>query len=218
MIDFDGYIDGIPFEGGKAEAYDLTIGSHSFIDTFEEQLIGKNIGEECEVNVTFPEAYHAKEVAGKPAMFKVTVKEIKEKERELDGQIAAELRRESDYLFTLQLRDYLIKKAGLKMPEAFLKRWLYTINEGKFSMEEIEKDFDQFLKMFTWNYMQKHFIQSEKIAVSKDEAVAEAKALAAAQFAQYGMRRLPTTCWPVMPRRFSPTRSRARRSTRSSTR
>ena len=54
----------------------------------------------------------------------------------------SELRRESDYLFTLQLRDYLIEKAGLKMPEAFLKRWLYTINEGKFSMEEIEKDFD----------------------------------------------------------------------------
>ena len=109
----------------------------------------------------------------------------------VDEEIAKELSRESDYLFTLQLRDYLIKKAGLKMPEAFLKRWLYTINEGKFSMEEIEKDFDQFLKMFTWNYMQKHFIQSEKIAVSKDEAVAEAKALAAAQFAQYGMPSAP---------------------------
>ena len=57
----------------------LTIGSHSFIDTFEEQLIGKNIGEECEVNVTFPTEYHAAELAGKPAMFKVTVKEIKVK-------------------------------------------------------------------------------------------------------------------------------------------
>ena len=109
----------------------------------------------------------------------------------VDAEIGKELSRESDYLFTLQVRDYLVKKAGLKMPEAFLKRWLYTINEGKFSMEEIEKDFDQFLKMFTWNYMQKHFIQSEKIAVSKDEAVAEAKALAAAQFAQYGMPSAP---------------------------
>ena len=109
----------------------------------------------------------------------------------VDEEIAKELARESDYLFTLQLRDYLIKKAGLKMPEEFLKRWLYTINEGKFTMEEIGKDFDQFLKMFTWNYLQKHFIQTEKIAVSKEEAVAEAKALAAAQFAQYGMPSAP---------------------------
>ena len=60
----------------------------------------------------------------------------------IDAQIEAELRRESDYLFTLQVRDYLVKKADLKMPAAFLKRWLYTINEGKFSMEDIEKDFD----------------------------------------------------------------------------
>lgn len=109
----------------------------------------------------------------------------------IDAQIDSELRRESDYLFTLQLRDYLIAKAGLKMPEAFLKRWLYTINEGKFSMEDIEKDFDQFLKMFTWNYLQKHFIKSEQITVSKEEAEAEAKALAAAQFAQYGMPSAP---------------------------
>ena len=77
------------------------------------------------------------------------------------------LRRESDYLFTLEVRNYLVKKAGLKMPEAFLKRWLYTINEGKFTMEEIEKDFDQFLKMFTWNYLQKHFIKADNLSVSK---------------------------------------------------
>ena len=109
----------------------------------------------------------------------------------LDERIGMELGRESDYLFTLQLRDYLLKKAGLKMPEAFLKRWLYTINEGKFTMEDIEKDFDQFLKMFSWNYLQKHFIQEDKLTVSKEEATAEAKALAAAQFAQYGMPSAP---------------------------
>ena len=109
----------------------------------------------------------------------------------VDAEIGRELRRESDYLFTLQLRDYLIAKAGLKMPEAFLKRWLYTINEGKFTMEDIEKDFDQFLKMFTWNYLQKHFIQEEKISVSAEEALEEAKALAQAQFAQYGMPAAP---------------------------
>ena len=109
----------------------------------------------------------------------------------IDEQIASELRRESDYLFTLQVRDYLVKKAGLKMPEAFLKRWLYTINEGKFSMEEIEKDFDQFLKMFTWNYIQKQIIKQENITVSADEATDEAQALAQAQFAQYGMPSAP---------------------------
>ncbi|WOO38782.1 trigger factor [Anaerocolumna sp. AGMB13020] len=80
VINFEGFVDGVPFEGGKAEDYALTIGSHSFIDTFEDQLIGKNIGEEVEVNVTFPAEYHAAELAGKPALFKVTVKEIKAKE------------------------------------------------------------------------------------------------------------------------------------------
>ncbi|MBR3646698.1 MAG: trigger factor [Lachnospiraceae bacterium] len=92
VIDFEGFVDGEPFEGGKAEGYSLTIGSHSFIDTFEEQLIGKNIGEEVEVNVTFPEEYHAEELAGKPALFKVTVKEIKVKELpELDDEFAQEV-------------------------------------------------------------------------------------------------------------------------------
>ena len=119
------------------------------------------------------------------------VKSAEEFEKFIDTQIESELRRESDYLFTLELRDYLIKKAELKMPEAFLKRWLYTINEGKFTMEEIEKDFAQFLKMFTWNYIQKHFIKQDNLSVSKEEAEAEAKALAAAQFAQYGMPSAP---------------------------
>lgn len=92
VIDFEGFVDGVAFEGGKGDDYPLTIGSHSFIDTFEEQLIGKNIGEEAEVNVTFPEEYHAKELAGKPAMFKVTVKEIKVKELpELDDDFAQDV-------------------------------------------------------------------------------------------------------------------------------
>ena len=92
VIDFEGFVDGKPFDGGKVEDYDLTIGSHSFIDTFEEQLIGRNIGEECEVNVTFPEEYHAPELAGKPATFKVTVKEIKVKELPaLDDEFAGEV-------------------------------------------------------------------------------------------------------------------------------
>lgn len=92
VIDFDGSVDGVAFEGGKAEDYPLTIGSHSFIDTFEEQLIGKSIGEECEVNVTFPQEYHAKDLAGKPAVFKVKIKEIKKKELPvLDDEFASEV-------------------------------------------------------------------------------------------------------------------------------
>lgn len=91
-IDFEGFVDGVAFEGGKGTDYSLTIGSHSFIDTFEDQLIGKNIGEECEVNVTFPEEYHAAELAGKPAMFKVTIKGIKVKELpELDDDFAQDV-------------------------------------------------------------------------------------------------------------------------------
>ena len=92
VIDFDGYVDGEQFDGGKSEDYPLTIGSHTFIDTFEEQPIGKNAGEECEVNVTFPTEYHAAELAGKPAVFKVTVKEIKYKELpELNDEFAGEV-------------------------------------------------------------------------------------------------------------------------------
>src|SRR5699024_11823629 len=69
------------FEGGKGEDYELVIGSHSFIDTFEDQLIGKNTGDEVEVNVTFPEDYQAADLAGKPALLKVVIKAIKTKER-----------------------------------------------------------------------------------------------------------------------------------------
>ena len=79
VIDFTGSVDGEEFEGGKGEDYELVIGSHSFIDTFEDQLIGKNTGDEVEVNVTFPEDYQAADLAGKPALFKVVIKAIKTK-------------------------------------------------------------------------------------------------------------------------------------------
>ena len=91
-IDFEGFVDGEAFEGGKGENYELTIGSHSFIDTFEEQLIGKNIGDEVEVNVTFPEEYHAPDLAGKPALFKVKINGIQAKELpELDDDFAQDV-------------------------------------------------------------------------------------------------------------------------------
>lgn len=90
-IDFEGFVDGVAFEGGKGSDYPLKLGSHSFIDTFEDQLVGKNIGDEVEVNVTFPEQYQSPELAGKPAMFKVTIKGIKAVELpELDDEFASE--------------------------------------------------------------------------------------------------------------------------------
>ena len=92
VIDFEGFVDGVPFEGGKAEGHSLEIGSHTFIDTFEDQLIGKNVGDDVDVNVTFPDQYQAPELAGKPALFKVKIHEIKAKELpELNDEFASEV-------------------------------------------------------------------------------------------------------------------------------
>ena len=90
--DFEGFVDDVAFEGGKGENYDLEIGSHSFIDTFEDQLVGKVAGDDVEVNVTFPEQYQAEELAGKPAVFKVKIHEVKAKELpELDDEFAQDV-------------------------------------------------------------------------------------------------------------------------------
>lgn len=92
VIDFDGFVDGKAFEGGKGTDYSLTIGSHSFIDNFEDQLIGKKVGDKLDVNVTFPEEYHVDELKGKPAVFKVEIKEVKVKELpKLDDEFASEV-------------------------------------------------------------------------------------------------------------------------------
>ena len=109
----------------------------------------------------------------------------------LNSEIETELGREADFLFTIRVRNFLMEKLALQMPADFLKRWLYVINEGKFTKEDIEKDFDAFLEMFTWNYIQKHFIQTYELRVSDEEAQAEAKEFAKAQFAQYGMPSAP---------------------------
>lgn len=96
-IDFEGFMDGVAFEGGKGSDYPLTIGSHAFIPGFEEELIGAQIGVETEVNVTFPEDYQAEELAGKPAVFKCTVKRLQEKQLpELDEDFVGEVSEESD--------------------------------------------------------------------------------------------------------------------------
>jgi trigger factor len=110
VIDFEGFVDGVAFEGGKGENYSLTIGSHSFIDNFEEQLIGMNIGEEKEINVTFPEEYHAENLKGKAATFKVKINEIKEKQLpELDDEFAQDV---SDFDTLAEYKEDLKKKVA----------------------------------------------------------------------------------------------------------
>lgn len=145
-------MNGVPFAGGKGENYSLTIGSHSFIDTFEEQLIGKKIGEETEVNVTFPEEYHAAELAGKPATFKVTVKEIKSKELpELNDELVQDISEfktvdeyKADLKATLEkkkAKDAEVKKeneaieavvanAAMEIPEAMIKQQALQMADG----------------------------------------------------------------------------------------
>lgn len=128
VIDFEGFVDGVAFEGGKGENYPLTIGSHSFIDTFEEQIIGMNIGDEKEINVTFPEEYHAEELKGKPAMFKVSVKEIKEKQLpELDDDFAQDV---SDFDTLDEYKaDLKTKLADRKAAEAKSKKETEAIDK-----------------------------------------------------------------------------------------
>ena len=91
-INFEGFVDGEAFEGGKGEDYALTLGSHSFIDTFEDQIVGKSIDDEFDVNVTFPEEYQAEKLAGKPAVFKVKLLGITETQLpELDDDYASDV-------------------------------------------------------------------------------------------------------------------------------
>jgi trigger factor len=105
----------------------------------------------------------------------------------IDSQIEAELDREAGYVFNTEVRNYLVDKANLTLPDDFLKRWLFTVNEGRFSMEDIEKDFPAFLNMMRWNLIQKNLSEKLGVKVEQEDMLAEAKAYAAQQFAQYGM-------------------------------
>src|SRR5699024_1325798 len=103
VIAYEGFVDEVPYEGGKAENHTLEIGSGQFIPGFEDELIGKESGKEVDVNVTFPEEYHAEELAGKEAVFKVTVHEIKQKELpELDDEFAKDVDEEVETLDELK--------------------------------------------------------------------------------------------------------------------
>lgn len=142
-LNYEGFVDGEAFEGGKGEDYSLKLGSHSFIDTFEDQIVGKNIGDEFDVNVTFPEEYHAKELAGKPAVFKVKLLAITETQLpELDDDFASDVSAfdtfaeyEEDTRKTLELRkkdaaerakegkciEKLIEASEMEIPEPMIE-------------------------------------------------------------------------------------------------
>lgn len=169
VIDFEGFIDGQAFDGGKGTDYPLTIGSHSFIDTFEEQLVGKSIGQECEVNVTFPAEYHAKELAGKPALFKVMVKEIKVKELpdlndefasevsefetldEYKADVRAKLAEKKDRVAATEnenrVVDKVVANASMELPDAMVENEVMNmLQDTARRMQSQGMSFDQYMK------------------------------------------------------------------------
>jgi trigger factor len=161
-IDFKGYIDGVAFPGGEGKNYDLEIGSHSFIDTFEDQLVGKNVGDDVEVNVTFPEDYAQKDLAGKPAKFEVEIKELKYKEYpEINDEYVADTTEfETVEEYKNDLRGKLI---ATKIEEAKNAKENELIGKLIESAEMdlpacmIENDIDQKINEFEMNLQQQGF-------------------------------------------------------------
>lgn len=105
----------------------------------------------------------------------------------IDEQVRAELAKETDFKFTADLRKYLLEKANLNLPEEFLKNWLYQMNEGKFTMEDIEKEFPQFLDMIRWDLIRRKVMKENNLEITQDDVKAEAKEVAMMQFQYYGM-------------------------------
>ena len=159
VIDFDGYVDDKQFEGGKAEKYNLTLGSGQFIPGFEEQIVGKNIGDEFDVNVTFPTEYHAAELAGKPAVFKVKLHEIKYNELpELDDEFAKDVSEFDTFAeykadVKAKIQDRYNKEADGEVEEqlinALIEKLKAEIPEPMFASEteNFVRDFDGRLRM-----------------------------------------------------------------------
>lgn len=156
------------------------------------------------------------ELSELPADWKMTVKEIKtfvdakpvqatfdqifgegtvKTEEEFDAKVKerleAEYVQEGDFRFSTDAKEYFIKKTAIKLPDAFMKRWIFTANEGKFTKEEIEKEYDLFAKDFRWDMIRNKIIKDQKIKTSREDLLAEAKKLAAYQFAMYGMNSVP---------------------------
>ncbi len=105
----------------------------------------------------------------------------------IDEQVRGELAKETEYKFTTDVRKYLLEKTNLSLPEAFLKNWLYQVNEGKFSMEEIERDFPQFLDMIRWDLIRRKVMKDNNLEITQEDVKAEAREVAMMQFQYYGM-------------------------------
>lgn len=156
ILDYKGTIDGVPFEGGSAEKWSLTVGSGQFIPGFEEQLVGKNIDEETEVKVTFPEDYHAKDLAGKGAVFEVIIHEIKEKEiPQLDDEFAKDVS-EFDTLDELKnnIKENLEKSAENKSEQELRNKIIELVTDKidiKIPDAVIERQVDNMLMDFGYN-------------------------------------------------------------------
>ena len=156
------------------------------------------------------------ELASVEPMWKVTIKEVKtfveaEQTQEIydrmfgEGvvtdeagfeakvaeRIALEYKQESDFRFVLDAREYLLNKTNIELPEEFMKRWLFTINEGKFTMEDIEKDFALFCKDFRWQMISQYIMREQKMEITREEVLAAAKQIAKYQFAMYGLNDVP---------------------------
>lgn len=154
-INFEGFIDGVAFEGGKGENYGLVLGSHSFIDTFEDQLVGANVGDKLDVNVTFPEDYQAEDLAGKPAVFKVEVLGIKEVELpELDDEFASEVssfdtfeeyKEDTRKVLEVKKKEEAEKQKESKVIEKLIETSTIEIPEPMitYNQEKMLEDFEQ---------------------------------------------------------------------------
>ena len=130
-INFEGFVDGVAFDGGKAEGYDLTLGSHSFIDTFEDQIVGHKKNDKFDVNVKFPEAYHAENLKGKPALFKVKVNSIKRKEdAELNDDLAKELGFNSVDDMRAKTRENITKREEARVENEFKNKIIEKVVDG----------------------------------------------------------------------------------------
>lgn len=119
------------------------------------------------------------------------VKTEAEFEAKIAERIAKEYEQESAYRFMLDAREYLLNKTNIQVPEQFMKKWLYTINEGKFSMEDIEKDFALFLKDFRWQLIRQYICREQNIQITREDVLAVAKHIAGYQFAMYGLNNVP---------------------------
>ena len=158
-IDFDGYVDGVAFNGGKGEGHDLKLGSGSFIPGFEDQIVGKNVGDEFDVEVTFPEDYHAEELAGKAAVFKTKINALKFEELpELDDDFAkdvsefdtiAEYRDDIKAKITKRHEDSADKEFETALMEALMEKLVAEIPEVMYvtETENFLRDYDNRLRM-----------------------------------------------------------------------